>query len=278
MVSFDPNRRDPALRTPTHTAPLAPCRALGDPWLRAGALGSSWPAGPRSPRPVRRIGSRVAALALLALAAACTPEIQGNGVFREETRGLPHFVGVASKDPIIVSVTVGPVQSVRVSGDANVVTELETRVRADDARQLPVLELEVTDEFTPVHPLRVDVTVPELQLVVAEDAATVDASGVSSGLLAVEASDGSVVRLAGAGGARLELSLSGGEHGGARVDAASYPVATAAVALTGGARAEVRASGAVTGTAAPGCAVVNLGAGSCLVTDGLGAPVPCSPQ
>lgn len=223
-------------------------------------------------------GARRAALALLALAAtACTPEIQGSGVFHEETRTVPPFVGVKVDDPLLAAITIGAVQSVRVSGDANVVMQLEVDVHTDPVRQIPVLELRVTDDFTPVHPLRVDVTMPALRLLQAEDAATVSADGVSAEVLEVEASDGSAVHLTGPGGARLSASLSGGTHQGARLDASAYPVTTAAVSLTGGARVELLASGAVEGTAAPGCVVENQGAGLCQVTDGQGRAVPCAP-
>lgn len=228
----------------------------------------------RPPAAPGHLVARAVALALLALGAACTPEIQGSGVFHEETRSVPPFVGVKVDDPLLASISIGPEQRVRVSGDANVVLQLETEVHTDAVRQLRVLELRVTDDFTPVHPLRVDVTVPELRLLDAEDAATVSADGVSAEELEVEASDGSVVRLAGPGGAHLEASLSGGSH----LDASAYPVATATVALTGGARAELLASGVVEGTAAPGCVVENLGAGLCQVTDGQGQPVPCAPR
>lgn len=227
---------------------------------------------PRRPGPARR----AAAAALLALAAACAPEIQGSGVFHEETRSVPPFVGVRVDDPLSASISIGPKQSVRVSGDANVVTQLETEVHIDPLRQIAVLELRVTDHFTPVHPLRVDVTVPELRLLHAEDAATVTADGVKGAALEVEASDGSLVTLAGPGGALLEATLSGGTHPGASLDASAYPVATAVVKLTGGARTELLASGAVEGTAAPGCTVENLGAGLCQVTDGQAQPVSCA--
>lgn len=222
--------------------------------------------------------ARAAALTLLALAAACAPEIQGSGVFREDTRGVPPFSGIKVDDPIFASISIGPEQRVVVSGDANVVMEVEAKVHRDPVRQLPILELRVTDDFVAVHPLRVDVTVPALWLIQAEDAATVSADGLAAEMLEVVASDGASVRLSGEGGALLEVSLSGGDHQGARLDASRYPVELARVALSGGAAAEVLASGAVEGTAAPGSAVENLGEGLCQVTDGQGQPVSCAPR
>lgn len=280
MTWLSAPRRSPALSTRPRVAPDGPRVASGAPTARARSLGSSRIRGPALTPSPHRPGplARAATLLLLAVASACSPEIQGSGVLREETRNLAAFAGVEVDDPIIVSIAIGPEQRVRVSGDSNVVAELETTVRTDPVRQLPVLEVRVTDEFTVVHPLRLDVTIPELRLVRAEDAAIVDVSGAGGATLAVEASDGSVVRLAGPGGARLDVSLSGGEGQGARLDASAYPVSSATVALTGGARATVRASGEVTGTAAPGCTLENVGAGLCQVTDGLGSPVSCAPR
>jgi hypothetical protein len=235
----------------------------------------------RRHRPVfhRARGSAAAlalGLALLPLC-ACAPEIQGNGVFRQEVRSVPTFSGVAVDIPIVTTVAVGPTQRVVVSGDENVLAQLESRVATDPARGLPVLDLRVDEAFVPVHPLRVDVTVPELLLVHAASSASVDVTGARGDALVVEAADGSTVSLSGAGGASLEVHLSGGARPGASLDATAYPVAAAAVALTGAARAAVRASGAVIGTAAAGCVVENVGAGSCQVTDGAGAPVSCAP-
>lgn len=235
------------------------------------------PAAPRLGTPLRRALAVAGVLSLLALS-ACVREIQGNGIFRQELRTVPAFTGVSVNSPIITSVAVGPVQGVVVSGDANVLAQLETTVHDDPALGLPVLELRVPDAFVPIHPLRVDLTVPEILFLHAGDAATVDVTGARGAALEVEASDGSAVSLAGAGGAALDARLSGGSHAGATLDAAGYPVATAAVALTGGAHASVEASTAVTGTAATGCVVQNVGPGVCQVTDGTGAPVSCAPR
>lgn len=237
------------------------------------------PAGRRLRPTFRRALARAAVLAVALLAlSACAPEIQGNGVFRQEVRSVPAFSGVATELPVVTSIAIGPAQQVIVSGDSNVLDQLETRVDTDPQRGLPVLELRVAETFVPIHPLRVDVTVPELRFLHAEGVATVDVTGARGDALTVEASDGSAVSLAGAGGAALEVRLAGGAHAGATLDATGYPVTSADVALTGGAWAAVRASGAVSGTAAAGCVVENVGAGVCQVTDGAGSPVSCAPR
>ncbi|BDG03339.1 GIN domain-containing protein [Anaeromyxobacter oryzae] len=221
----------------------------------------------------------VAALALLATA-GCNPVVQGNGVFHEETRSVPAFLGVSAEDGILVTVTAGGAQRVTVSGDENVVQHVETTVHTDVALGIQVLEAKVTfvDSYTSVHPLRLTVTVPELQLVRVQDPTRVEAKNVAAERFRVEAGDGGDVVLAGAGtGAApvLEVVLSGVQHG-AHLDAREYAVATSDVTLTGSSRAELQASLAVTGTAVPGSRVENSGTGTCRVTDGAGDPVSCA--
>lgn len=234
------------------------------------------PAGPPTRRPSTRRGL-LGALALLAPLVACHPYIQGDGVFHEESREVGAFTGVSVTDGVVAAVTLGQAQSVRVSGDENLVPEVVTEVRTDPERQIPVLDVSFAAAgYRPVHPLRVEVVLPALRLIRVGPATQLTASSVASDALAVVASDGALVTVSGGGGASLEVSLSGGQ-GGARLDASGYPSASAAVTLTGGSLAQVDASGTVTGTAAPGCRVANVGAGACQVTDGAGHPVACTP-
>lgn len=216
---------------------------------------------------------RTLALALVPLAlTACDRELQGSGVLAEEARSVPPFSGVSVRSGIAATVRVGEAQAVRVSGDSNLVDEIHTRVRLDAALGVPVLEVELDEDYAAVHPPQVHVSVPALRLARAEAQTPLAASGLDEEDLAVEASDGSVVRLADGTAERLSVTLSGGRHGGAVLDAAGLTAEDAVVALTGGARAAVRATGAVTGTRAPGCTLDLSGGAACLVEDGAGNP------
>jgi hypothetical protein len=224
--------------------------------------------------------ARVAALAVLALAAplaGCEPYVEGNGVRGEETRSVSAFGGLAISDGIQAIVTVGAAdQSVRIEGDQNVLQYLETTV---EGRPLhgPVLVVDTDPSYRSNHPLKVTVAVPALAYVAAIEASPVAVTGAASDAFTVEASDGSNVSLAGAGGTRLVVMLGGGQHGGARLDARAYPVQQADVTVSEGAVASVRASAAVQGSAAgAGTRVENSGDGVCAVTASGGAEVVCA--
>jgi len=56
--------------------------------------------------------------------------VNGNGSFLEEPRQVAPFVGIAVDLGIEATVEVGPAQSVKLSGDANLVPDIETSVEA----------------------------------------------------------------------------------------------------------------------------------------------------
>jgi hypothetical protein len=221
---------------------------------------------------------RALALAVAFALAGCNPEVQGNGVLREEPRSVSAFLGVSVTDGVQVRVTAGASQRVVVSGDENVVQHVLTAVSTDTKAGIQVLEVSVNYDYTTTHPLVVTVEIPELRLVRAHGGSQIDARSVAAERFRVEAFDGSDVVLAGAGtgdSPALEVVLSGSQHL-AHLDARAYPVATAVVDLTGSARAELRASVSVSGVARPGSTVENAGSGTCLVQDGQGNAVTCA--
>lgn len=223
----------------------------------------------------RRLLAGAAGLLLGAGLAACEPYVEGNGVLREEVRDLPAFVGVVISDGIQAAVTAGAAeQLVRVSGDENVLDFVETVV-SDRAAVGRVLEVKTASSYQSKNPLRVAVSIPILAFVSAKDAAPVTIAGAAAPAFTVEAVDGSHLVLAGGGGERLVVTLGGGQHGGASLDARGYPVATAEVALTAGARVQLAAAVSVTGTAAGASRVENEGAGACAVTATEGSVVVC---
>ncbi|HSN92256.1 MAG TPA: DUF2807 domain-containing protein [Anaeromyxobacteraceae bacterium] len=195
------------------------------------------------------------ALASLAALAGCATYVNGNGVYHEETRRVAPFVGIAVDLGIEATVEVGPEQSVRLSGDANLVPDIETTVVNGVLVTSTWLE-----GFDPALPLRLYVTVPYLEAASAVGGSHVDVSGATA-TVPFEAGvfDGSEIHLAGAGGPAVEVSLGGNSH----LDATAYPVGDAAVALGGASAAELRVSGSVTGDLHGGSSLQIYGGGSC---------------
>jgi Putative auto-transporter adhesin, head GIN domain len=230
--------------------------------------------------PARSTFARSASLATLALAAAvagCEPYVEGNGKLGEQARDVSAFVGLEISDGIQAIVAVGAAgRSVRVEGDENVLDHVETSVQVRFPYG-PALVVSVSSGYQSVHPLQVYVEVPAFGYVAASAASPVTVTGASADQFTVVASDGSIVSLAGAGGTRLAITLGGGEHGGARLDARDYPVQQADVSVSGGAVAAVDAAAAVQGSAAgAGTRLENTGDGACAVTTSGGAEVVCA--
>lgn len=224
-------------------------------------------------------GRCLAAAALILLAvglAGCEPYVEGNGVLREETREVPAFVGLALSDGIQATVTAGAAQQlVKVSGDENVLQYVDTVVveRASVGR---VLEVKTESSYQSRNPLRVSVSVPAVSYLAATGASPVTVTGAAATDFTVEAADGSHLVLSGGGGANLAVTLAGGQHGGASLDARGYPVGDAQVRLTAGARAQLAAAGSVQGTVAGGSVLENVGEGACTVTADESSAVTCS--
>lgn len=244
----------------------------------AGALRRSSRATPgRLSFPVHR---GLALLPALVVLLACDPYVKGNGVLREETRHVGTFDGLRVEDGIQAEVTAGAeTQRVAVSGDENLLEHVQTSVRTDAAHG-QVLEVRTTlSSFDSTHPMRVVVSVPVLRFLAATDACYATIAGASGEIIAIDAADGADVRLAGPGGAQLSVRLTGGQRGGAHLDARAYRVEDATVELSGGGRAEVdvdeRVSGTVSGA---GSALENVGGGACDVTVADGATVSCNPS
>jgi hypothetical protein len=204
----------------------------------------------------------VGVLGALAFLLGCDPYVQGNGVFREETRNVGAFQGVSVADGLVATVRGGAADwTVVVSGDENVLQYVETRVAEG------MLGVRMTNgvPFDSVNPVRVTVAAPAIGLLRANDSAAVIGAELAGESLIVEGSDGGDLRVAGAGGAILHVSLQGGDSGGAHLDARDYPVVAAVVELSGGARAELAVAAALSGTARGESVIEDHGEAVCSV-------------
>jgi hypothetical protein len=235
---------------------------------RPGSAGAP-PASPSTALELRRDrGARITAwrrgVALwlgAALLAGCNPLLQGNGVYLEETRTFPvAFEGVRCEEGVTTVVTVaeGEPQSVKVIGDANLVSGYATALA--DAGGLTILRVWVSleDDYAPTIPPKVVVTVPAFSYVYAQDSTFVEVKRAPAATFT---------------GGPLSVTLAT-----ATLDAGDYPAERASVALTGrgSARLHVDAPGEIEGTVAGEMALENAGTGPCNVTTSGAATVTCS--
>lgn len=219
----------------------------------------------RRATPVRRWALLVAVV--VAALAACDPYVQGNGVFHQEDRsaGLPPFEGIHVEDGIRVDATEtsasSATQTVVVSGDANVVGQLETEVRQETIGGVPtaVLHLFVAAEhFASENPLRAVVGANGIRFVRARDRSRVEVTDAAAALFVVDAGGGADVTLRAPLDAAWEDRTLDVTADAAFVHATAYPVETARVAAGGGSHVELLA-GEVSGTADATSRIDNAG-------------------
>ena len=198
----------------------------------------------------------VSTLALL----ACDPQVQGNGELALEHRSVAPFEEVEVSLGIEAALTANAApQPIALSGDSNLLPFILTPVEVGVLKT----RLRVISGIDPVNPLRLTAQGAALRRVKASEASIIDVKGAGSAAegftFEVVAEGQSSVLLAGPGGHRLQVKLSGASA----LDASSYPVAGADLLLTGGSSLQVSTGGALAGSAADRSSVVVTGGGSC---------------
>jgi hypothetical protein len=204
--------------------------------------------------------------------AACSPFVEGNGVYAERVftvgSGLQPFEGAVVGFPSSVNVNGQPLSAsvfvdaaterqVILSGDQNVIEHI--KVEADGSG---VLRTSIDRGYEAIHPPQLRIKSPQLGSVASIGGADVTVISMTEGH----------VTLTGAGGSQLTVVLSGG----ARLDAADYPVASAQVDLSGSSRASVWPTSRLFGTVAAGSTVLVKGSLTCAEVV-LGAGSTCGP-
>lgn len=225
------------------------------------------------------LAPRLALAAALATLAGCGSHVDGNGVFAERTfaaadvlpfdRLVMDVPADEHGEPVKVSVYARAVpREVVVSGDENLVQRISLRVEGGRLRA----HLDA-GSYTVLHPLQFRIQAPELGGLEASAGAQVTAQGAKSAAFVVSGASGAHLTLAGDGGATLQVTL----VGGSALDAGTYPVTSAQVALAEGSQATVRAADPVTGTVdGVGTSLMVLG-GTCGLTPTAGATCAVGP-
>jgi hypothetical protein len=179
---------------------------------------------PRSPLAVLSLTA-----ALLGVAGCGT---RGSGVAAVETRELEPFKSIETSGALDLVVHVGGnEQKVVISGDDNVVPEIETRVRGDK------LVVEHEGWLRTDLPLMLEVWVPSLERVEVSGASGITVDGLSGGQLEVDLSGASEAELSGKVD-RLDVDVSGA----ADVEASWLEAAVVVVDMSGAGEARIWAT------------------------------------
>jgi len=216
--------------------------------------------------------SRLGLAILLAALAACSPHVEGNGIYARrvfDAGDVAAFDRLAvdlprdgNGQPVAATIHAGDAaRQVVVSGDQNVVEHVELQVEAGQLRAVihPA-------SYTVVHPLQLWVQAPGLVAIEAAAGALITVAEAEAPSFSVTALGQAEVALSGGGGAVLAVDLSQG----GLLDAAGYPAGAAQVTLVGGASATVWPATPVSGSAAgTGTAVKVKGGAGCAAAPAL---------
>jgi hypothetical protein len=189
---------------------------------------------------------------------ACDPVVYGDGVYREETRGVRAFTGISVDLGMIATVTAGQPQQVVLSGDENILQYVKL-----DVNDAGVLVASASADIRPRIPLRLTAQAALIVAAYAKGESHLEVLEASAPSFTVGAADHSEVHLEGAGGDSLDATVSGASH----LDARGYHVAGADLALSAASQAEVwvQAPGTLAGDVSGGSAAQVVGGGTCAV-------------
>jgi hypothetical protein len=186
-----------------------------------------------------RIFASFASLLVVIACAACTVEVQGNGVPAQEGRIVSPFHDLSISDTLHAQIVVGPTASVVVHGDENLVHHIRTDVEGG------YLFIDSDVSYSTSMELGVLITTPALYGVVARDVSTVEVDGLYAATFSVVAEDASSVRLSGYAD-DVDLWIDGASD----VDAAALGTFTTWLEAYGSSTAQVNVTDRLSGTVA----------------------------
>ena len=203
-------------------------------------------------RRTRIVFALVVAVASTAGIVACSAfGTQGKGDIQTESRTVAAFTGVQVGDGIRAIITAGPVPTVEVKAQANILPLVATQV-ADGT-----LWVHATEGYHTDTAVEVDITVPGIGYL--------SLSGGSHAEVTAGAVDDLQVVLSGGSNATATgtaQGLSVQASGGSRADLGKLVATNVILDLSGGSNATVSATGKATGTASGGSHVTVLGGGT----------------
>ncbi|WP_375771668.1 DUF2807 domain-containing protein [Archangium gephyra] len=214
------------------------------------------------------------------------PQVQGSGQLVQEERQVPGFVTLSVEDGIETTVVVDPNQprKVRLVGDDNLVALMQTELQGTGLLSVHFRQQDV-GSWRSNNPLRVEVTVPELQQLSHSGGGVVDVSGTVAGIsgsFTLAVSGGGTAKVRGLETASFSLEVSGGGEvtaegrstrvrstmsGGSLLRARELFVQEAELTSSGGGSTEMRVSDTLRVTASGGGAVRIAGQPTVLAKD-----------
>ena len=178
-----------------------------------------------------------AVLALLLSISGCVmvgDQIEGSGVAKTETRDVPTFSRINSTGSAEVTVMIGDKQSLTVEADDNILPLIDTNVKGDK------LEISSHDSYSTRTPIRITITVANLEEARVAGSGSVNASGIDAKKFDAHISGSGNVNVSGKAEA-----LTATVTGSGKLDATELPVDSANITVTGSGDAMVNATKSV---------------------------------
>ncbi len=186
--------------------------------------------------------------------------VTGSGVPASEERNVAEFSGIDASGMFHVDITSGKEQSVRIEADDNILPRIQTEVRGG------VLHLESEGRINMSTPVRVTITMNDLESIDASGASRISAVNVKNGSLRINSSGASKISVAGET-TRLTVDVSGASN----VDTAGLQAQDASVDASGASRVEVLAVNRLESDASGASRVVYSGSPANLIKRSSGA-------
>jgi hypothetical protein len=196
--------------------------------------------------------------ALATLIAGCTNlgvsadfnGVRGEGAVADEMREVEPFTAIQAGGGIRLEVTVGAVQSVRLSAQANILDILLTDVEGG------TLVIGSSDSYSTSRQIMATISMESLEGMELSGGAVAEVAGVDADTLDLTVSGGAELTV---DGVAADLQLD--DTGGAKALLGELEVGNARIECSGGAEAELNVSGTIRGEASGGATVrVNDGA------------------
>ena len=191
----------------------------------------------------------VTALVLAAFITGCGIRgVQGDGPLTSETRSTEGFTRIDVSHGINLAVRIGPVRSIEVQAQANLLPIIATQVSGDTIR------IYGTKEFEASQPALVTIVMPSLDVVSLSGGSQGTVDGLSTDDFGVELLGGAGLTATGSAGT-VAIDGAGGSH----ADLQGLAARTVVIDIAGGVEATVQASESVSGEASGGARVTVLG-------------------